>query len=182
MQSGTLHFELYITLPGTVLRSSAIEIMGSGIGSVALEDIIKDDSEPNSEDTEVVVSLQLSKTLIAMGVILTNEQMRRCLSEYGEDAMLDAAVRLRKTGEIVTQEDKESYFLNYLQNTVKGVAVEVVTKKPRMTAVKSVATGGAAKFPTEIMQMLKNADIHLVPAKYRISQVRSVIVSLKASP
>ncbi|MDF5729473.1 MAG: hypothetical protein PUP92_16035, partial [Rhizonema sp. PD38] len=128
-------------------------------------ELLKDDGKPNSEDAEVVVSLQLSKTLTAMGVILTTEQMRHCLTEYGEDAMLDAAVQLRKSGVLANQEQKEDYFLNYLQNTVRGVAVEVVTKKPGMTAVKSVATGGAATFPTEIVQMLKNADIHLVPAK-----------------
>ncbi|MDF5732052.1 MAG: hypothetical protein PUP92_29640, partial [Rhizonema sp. PD38] len=38
-----------------------------------------------------------------MGVILTTEQMRHCLSEYGEDAMLDAAVQLRKSGVLVSQ-------------------------------------------------------------------------------
>ncbi|MDF5733596.1 MAG: hypothetical protein PUP92_37880, partial [Rhizonema sp. PD38] len=103
---------------------------------------------------------------IEMGVILTTPQMHYCLTEYGEDAMLDATVQLRKTGELVSQEDKEGYFLNYLQNTVKGVSIKVVTpKKPSMTAIKSVGTGGAATFPTEIVQMLKNADIHLVPAK-----------------
>ena len=58
------------------------------------QSLLKDENKPNSEDTEVVVSLQLSKTLTAMGVILTTEQMRCCLTEYGEDAMLDAAVNL----------------------------------------------------------------------------------------
>ena len=59
--------------------------------------------------------------------------------------MLDAAVQLRKTGVLVNLEDKEGYYLNYLQNTVRGVAVEAVTpKKPGMIAIKSVATGGAA--------------------------------------
>ena len=100
-----------------------------------------------------------------MGVVLTSEEMRCCLIEYGGDAMLDATVQLKKFGVLVNQEDKESYFLNYLQNAVRGVAVEVATKKPSMTAIKSVATGGAATFPTEIMLLLKNADIHLVPAK-----------------
>ncbi|MDF5733899.1 MAG: hypothetical protein PUP92_39500 [Rhizonema sp. PD38] len=87
-----------------------------------------------------------------------------CLIEYGEDAMLDAAVQLRKTGEILTQEDKEGYFLNYLQNAQRGF--KAVTPKKPMTAIKSVAidTATAAIFPTEIMQMLKKADIHLVPA------------------
>ena len=126
-----------------------------------------------SEDkqSEVVVSLQLSQTLTAMGVILTTPQMHHCLTEYGEDAMLDATVQLRKTGEIVTQENKEDYFLNYLQNTVRGESVEVkqrsviASKKPGMTAVKSVANSSAAPFPTEIMEMLKNAEIHLIPAK-----------------
>ena len=113
----------------------------------------------------MVVSLQLSKTLTAMGVILTTEQMRHCLTEFGEEAMLDAAVQLRKSGSLLSQEDKESYFLNYLHNTVRGVAVEVVTKKQSMTAVKGIASGTAATFPTEVMLLLKNAEIHLVPAK-----------------
>jgi NADPH:quinone reductase-like Zn-dependent oxidoreductase len=39
VQIGTAS-EPNITLPGTVLRSSAIQIMGSGIGSVSLEDIM----------------------------------------------------------------------------------------------------------------------------------------------
>ncbi|MDF5726733.1 MAG: hypothetical protein PUP92_01520 [Rhizonema sp. PD38] len=142
--------------------------------------LLQGEDKPNSEDVEVMVSLQLSKTLTAMGVILTTEQMRCCLTEYGEDAMLEAAVQLRKSGSLVSQDDKEGYFLRYLQNAkssgqkllsgelraVRGVAVETVTsKKPGMTAIKSVATGGAATFPTEIMLLLKNAEIHLVPAK-----------------
>ena len=54
---------------------------------------------------------------------------------------------------------------------MRGVAVEVkqrlvvTPKKPGMTAIKSVVTDTATTFPTEIMQMLKNADIHLIPAK-----------------
>ncbi|MDF5731613.1 MAG: hypothetical protein PUP92_27295, partial [Rhizonema sp. PD38] len=124
------------------------------------------ENQPKREDAEVVVSLQLSKTLTTMGVILTTEQMRRCLTEFGEDAMLDAAVRLRKSGLLVNQENKENYFLEYLQNTVRGIPVEVVTpKKLGMTAVKSIASKEAAPFPTEIMLLLKNAEIHLVPAK-----------------
>ncbi|MDF5733896.1 MAG: hypothetical protein PUP92_39485, partial [Rhizonema sp. PD38] len=76
--------------------------------------------------------------------------------------MLDAAVQLRKTGVLVTQEDKENYFLNYLPSCV---AVEAVTpKKLSMTAVKSIASKEAAPFPTEIMLLLKNAEIHLVQA------------------
>ncbi len=126
-------------------------------------ELLQSENKPNSEDAEVVVSLQLSKTLTAMGVILTTEQMRHCLAEYGEDAMLDAAVQLRKSGVHVSQEDKENYFLEYLQ---KGIPVEAVTpRKQGMTAVKSVASGTAATFPTEIMLLLKNAEIHLVPAK-----------------
>ena len=142
--------------------------------------LLQGEDKPNSEDTEVVVSLKLSKTLTAMGVILTREQMRHCLTEYGEDAMLDATVQFRKSGLLVSQDYIENFFLNYLQNAksagrklpsgelcaVRGVAIEVVTpKKPGMTAVKSVATATAAIFPTEIMQMLKKAEIHLVPAK-----------------
>lgn len=59
----------------------------------------------------------------------------------------------------------------HLQNTVKGVPVEVkrrevvTPKKPGMTAIKSIANGSAAPFPDVIMLLLKNADIHLVPAK-----------------
>ena len=127
--------------------------------------------QSEGRDSEVAVSLQLSQTLTAMGVILTTPQMHHCLTEYGEDAMLDATVQLRKTGEIVTQENKEDYFLNYLQNTVRGVPLEVkqrsviASKKPGMTAVKSVGSAEAAPFPTEIMLLLKNAEIHLVPAK-----------------
>ncbi|MDF5716482.1 MAG: hypothetical protein PUP93_22060 [Rhizonema sp. NSF051] len=129
-------------------------------------ELVQGENKLNSEDTEVVVSIQLSKTLTAMGVILTMEQMRYCLTEFGEDAILDAAVQLRKTGEIVSQEKKEDYFLNYLQNTRRGIAVEVVTpKKTGMTAVKNIGSKEAAIFPTEIMQMLKKAEIHLVPAK-----------------
>ena len=129
------------------------------------------EGKPKSEDAEVVVSLQLSKTLIEMGVILTTDQMHQSLTEYGEDAMLDAAVQLRKSGLLVSQDDIEGYFLNYLQNSMRGVAIEVkrrevvTPKKPGMTAIKSVATYTDAIFPTEIMQMLKNADIHLIPAK-----------------
>ncbi|MDF5722021.1 MAG: hypothetical protein PUP91_16360 [Rhizonema sp. PD37] len=134
-------------------------------------ELLKDENKPNSEDTEVVVSLQLSKTLTAMGVILTTEQTRHCLTEYGEDAMLDAAVQLRKSGLLESQHDIEGYFLNYLQNSVKGVPVEVkrlsvvAPRKPGMTAIKSITSKEAAPFPTEIMVLLKNAEIHLVPAK-----------------
>ncbi|MDF5714823.1 MAG: hypothetical protein PUP93_13295 [Rhizonema sp. NSF051] len=124
-------------------------------------ELLQSENKLNSEDAEVVVSLQLSKTLTAMGVILTTEQMRHCLTECGEDAMLDAAVRLRKTGEIVSQGDKEDYFLNYLHNAVKVAT----PKKPGMTAVKNIGSKDAATFPTEIMVLLKNAEIHLVPAK-----------------
>ena len=134
-------------------------------------ELLKGENKPDSEDVEVVVSIQLSLTLTAMGVVLTTKQMRHCLTEYGEDAMLDATVQLRKSGEIVTQENKEGYFLNYLQNAVRGEPLEVkqrsvvTPKKPGMTAIKSIANVTAAPFPTEIMLLLKNADIHLVPAK-----------------
>ena len=47
----------------------------------------------------MVVSLQLSKTLIGVGLVLTTLQIHHYLTEYGEDAMLDAVVQLRKTGE-----------------------------------------------------------------------------------
>ncbi|MDF5720194.1 MAG: hypothetical protein PUP91_06835 [Rhizonema sp. PD37] len=123
-------------------------------------------NQPKHEDAEVVVSLQLSKTLMEMDVILTNEQMHHCLTEYGSEAMLDAAIQLKKTGVLVSQDGKEDYFLNYLQNANRGVAIKVVTpKKPGMTALKSIASKEAAPFPTEIMILLKNAEIHLVPAK-----------------
>ncbi|MDF5725173.1 MAG: hypothetical protein PUP91_32930 [Rhizonema sp. PD37] len=142
-----------------------LEVLAS-VGSRLLDacsKLTENHNKPSNEDVEVMVSLQLSKTLMEMGVILTNEQMYHCLTEYGEDSMLDAAVQLRKSGSLVSQDDKENYFLNYLP---KGLAVEAVTpKKLGMTAVKSVATGGAATFPTEIMQILKNAEIHLIPAK-----------------
>ncbi|MDF5716286.1 MAG: hypothetical protein PUP93_20995 [Rhizonema sp. NSF051] len=149
----------------------------ANVGSRLLNACFQTESElfkgvgKQSEEAEVVVSLQLSQTLKAMGVILTTPQMHYCLTEYGEDAMLDATVQLRKTGEIVIQDDKEGYFLNYLQNAVRGVPLEmkqrsvIASKKPGMTAVKSVANGSAAPFPTEIMEMLKNAEIHLIPAK-----------------
>ena len=154
-------------VPLLVLK--AIASVGSRLldwGRKTESELAQGENKSNSEDAEVLVSLQLSKTLRAMGVILTTEQMRCCLTKYGEDAMLDAAVRLRKTGEIVSQEKKEDYFLNYLQNTQRGVAVEVVTpKKPSMTAVKNIGSAEAATFPAEIMQMLKNAEIHLLPAK-----------------
>ncbi|MDF5726102.1 MAG: hypothetical protein PUP91_37795 [Rhizonema sp. PD37] len=152
-----------------LLVSEALASVGSRLLNACSQTVSKlteNQNKPSNEDVEVAVSLQLSKTLMEMGVILTNEQMHHCLTEYGEDAMLDAAVQLRKTGEIATQEDKEGYFLNNLHNTVRSVVVKAVTpKKPGITAIKSVATGGAAIFPTEIMQMLKNGDIHLVPAK-----------------
>ncbi len=108
------------------------------VGRKTESELLKDDGKSNSEKVEVVVSLQLSKTLTAMGVALTTEQMRCCLTEFGEEAMLDAAVQLRKSGSLLSQEDKESYFLNYLHNTVRGVAVEVVTKKQSMTAVRDL--------------------------------------------
>ena len=77
-------------------------------------ELLQEENKSNSEDAEVVVSLQLSKTLTAMGVILTTEQMRCCLTEFGEDAMLDTAVQLRKTGLLENQEDKENYFLEQI--------------------------------------------------------------------
>ena len=49
-----------------------------------------------------------------MGVVLTTPQIYQSLTEFGEDAMLDAAVQLQKSGLLVSQD----YIENYLKNSV----------------------------------------------------------------
>ncbi|MDF5730815.1 MAG: hypothetical protein PUP92_23070 [Rhizonema sp. PD38] len=65
---------------------------------------------------EVVVSLQLSKTLEMIGVNLSPNQLHKCVTQYGEDVMLNAANELKRTGVLANKENPTGYFLGCLKN------------------------------------------------------------------
>ncbi len=65
---------------------------------------------------EVVVSLQLSKTLEMIGVNLSEGQLHKCVTEYGEDVMLNAANELKRTGVLANKDNPTGYFLGCLKN------------------------------------------------------------------
>ncbi len=69
-----------------------------------------------SQPVEVVVSLQLSKTLEVIGVNLSGRQLQKCLCEYGEDVMLNAANELKRSGMLANKENPTGYFLGCLKN------------------------------------------------------------------
>ena len=67
-------------------------------------------------EVEVLVSLQLSKTLEIIGVNLSNRQLQKCVQQYGEDIMLNAALDLKKTGVLANKENPSGYFIGCLKN------------------------------------------------------------------
>ena len=76
-------------------------------------------SEPTSkskDEGEALVSLQLSKTLEMIGVTLSPRQLQKCVTEYGEDVMLNAANELKRTGVLTNKENPTGYFLGCLKN------------------------------------------------------------------
>ncbi len=65
---------------------------------------------------EAVVSLQLSKTLLTLNVNLSEQQLHKCVTQYGEDVMLNAANELKRTGALANKENPTGYFLGCLKN------------------------------------------------------------------
>jgi len=68
------------------------------------------------EEGEVLVSLQLSKTLEVIGVNLSGRQLQKCVTEYGEEVILNAAQELKRTGVLANKENPTGYFLGCLKN------------------------------------------------------------------
>ena len=77
---------------------------------------LKAQSEPTIAPVFVVVSLQLSKILEIIGVNLSGQQLQKCVTEYGEDVMLNAASELKRTGVLANKENPTGYFLGCLKN------------------------------------------------------------------
>jgi len=80
---------------------------------------LKSQPEPTSkpkDDESVLVSLELSKTLEMIGVKLLPRQMHKCVTEYGEEVMLNAAQELKRTGVLANKENPTGYFLGCLKN------------------------------------------------------------------
>ena len=77
---------------------------------------LKVQSEPTVAPKEVLVSLQLSKTLEVIGVNLSPRQLQKCVCEYGEDVMLNAANELRRTGVLTGKGNPTGYFVGCLKN------------------------------------------------------------------
>ncbi|MDF5725081.1 MAG: hypothetical protein PUP91_32445 [Rhizonema sp. PD37] len=71
---------------------------------------------PTVTPVEVVVSLQLSKTLEMIGVNMNLSQLHKCVTEYSEDVMLLAANELKRTGALANKENPTGYFLGCLKN------------------------------------------------------------------
>ncbi len=79
----------------------------------------KSQPEPTSkpkEEGEALVSLQLSKTLEVIGVNLSGRQLQKCVTEYGEEVILNAAQELKRTGVLANKENPTGYFLGCLKN------------------------------------------------------------------
>ncbi len=79
----------------------------------------KSQPEPTSkpkEDESVLVSLELSKTLEVIGVNLSGRLLQKCVTEYGEEVMLNAAQELKRTGVLANKENPTGYFLGCLKN------------------------------------------------------------------
>ena len=88
----------------------------ANIGKALANSSLNVQSEPNVTPKEVLVSLQLSKTLEVIGVNLSDRQLQKCITEYGEDVMLNAANELKRTGVLTNKENPTGYFLGCLKN------------------------------------------------------------------
>ena len=82
-------------------------------------ELFKSQPEPTpktKDEGEALVSLELSKTLEMIGVKLLPRQLHKCVTEYGEEVMLNAAQELKRTGVLANKENPTGYFLGCLKN------------------------------------------------------------------
>ena len=88
----------------------------ANIGRKLTDSCVKAQPEPTVASKEVLVSLQLSKTLEVIGVNLSPRQLQKCVTEYGEDVMLNAAQESQRTGVLTNKDNPTGYFLGCLKN------------------------------------------------------------------
>ncbi len=88
----------------------------ANIGRALANSSLKTQSEPTITPKGVLVSASLSKTLEVIGVNLSPRQLQKCVCEYGEDVMLNAAQELKRTGVLANKENPTGYFLGCLKN------------------------------------------------------------------
>ena len=101
---------------------------------------LKVQSEPHNAQSQprfVLVSLQLSKTLEIIGVNLSGRQLQKCITEYGEDVMLNAANELKRTGALANKENPIGYFLGCLKNGMGQQPVTVHKTEPQESEQQS---------------------------------------------
>lgn len=87
--------------------------IGGALASSKLSAVAPLQSE--SSDS-ALVSLQITKTLEMIGVNLLPGQLHKCITQYGEDVMLNAANELKRTGLLANKENPTGYFLGCLKN------------------------------------------------------------------
>ena len=93
-------------------------------------DFVAPKRQNKADSEEVLVSLQLSKTLDTIGVKFVPGQLEKCLREYGEDVMLNAANELKRTGVLTNKENPTGYFLGCLKNGMGQQPVTVQSSEP----------------------------------------------------
>lgn len=126
-----------------------------------------------NRSAEVLVSLQLSKTLETINVNLSPRQLQKCVKEYGEDVMLNAANELKRTGVLANKENPTGYFLGCLKNGMGQKSATVQTAEPEFEEeqVKPVCS------TTEMGQALKKpvASFSHVEINPRVTVARLII-------
>ena len=103
----------------------------ANIGRALANSSLKTHILPTVTPKEVLVSLQLSKTLEVIGVNLCDRQLQKCVTEYGEDVMLNAANELKRTGVLANKENPIGYFLGCLKNGMGQQPVTVHKTEPQ---------------------------------------------------
>ena len=111
----TAQFVVGRALALTKVPLMLLELWAS-IGRALANSSLKVQPEPAVAPVEVVVSLQLSKTLEMLGVNMNPSQLHKCVTEYGEDVMLNAANELKRTGVLANKENPTGYVLGCLKN------------------------------------------------------------------
>ncbi len=136
-----------------------LDLFGN-IGEALANSCGKVQSEPNAtqsqpdSDVEVLVSLQLSKTLEMIGVNLSSRQMQKCVLQFGEDMMLNAANELLKTGVLANKENPTGYFLGCLKNGMGQKPAIVQKAEPEFEEEEVKPTCSA----TEMVQAVKKPE------------------------
>ncbi|MDF5714261.1 MAG: hypothetical protein PUP93_10285 [Rhizonema sp. NSF051] len=146
--------ELWTTIDAVRLSNLLVE---AGLENSETREAQEETTHSGSKSPiEVVVSLQLSKTLSTIGVNLSERQLYKCVTQYGEDVMLAAANKLKKTGTLANKENPTGYFLGCLKNGMGQKSATVQLCEPEDESEKIKPNDAASEIALTLTKPVKS--------------------------